>query len=492
MMRLLPRSLFSRLVLVLLTGLVIAQLLSFAIHMHERGELLSQASGMQSAQRISDIARFLDSLDAKERRGIVRVLSSPPLTISLDRAPLPAGAEEREAGAHGALFGAMLRRFLGDGLQAVVTVAEAPVDAFKPGMKPGFKGPEMRGDWPAAKAAMHGGAQRGPFVAQVRLRDGTLVTFDSRQPAQTADWPYHLLISLAVLLAAVVAVSLVAVRWATRPLKALADAADELGQNINRSPMEESGPLEVARAARAFNTMQARLAGYIRDRTRVLAAMSHDLKTPITRLRLRSELLDDPQLRAKFTGDLAEMESMVGATLDFLRGMETGEPVRPVDVMALLESLQADQMEMAGQVGIEGVALVPYPGRPQALKRCLSNLIENAIKYAKSASVIVDDNAARLEIRIQDEGPGLPPAELEKVFEPFYRVERSRSRETGGTGLGLTIARSVAEAHGGSLVLRNRVGGGLAAVLLLPRMAVNSTSARPETGPPPEIAIPPR
>jgi signal transduction histidine kinase len=201
----------------------------------------------------------------------------------------------------------------------------------------------------------------------------------------------------------------------------------------------------------------------------VLAAMSHDLKTPITRLRLRSELLADPQLRAKFTGDLEEMESMVGATLDFLRGMENGEPAHPVDTMALLESLQADMTEMGGQVRIEGNALAPYPGKPQSLKRCLANLLENAIKYGKSARVIVGDDSARLEIRIQDEGPGLPQAELEKVFEPFYRVEGSRSRETGGTGLGLTIARSVAEAHGGTLVLRNRLEGGLEAVLVLPR-----------------------
>lgn len=469
-MRLVPRSLFSRLVLVLLTVLVIAQLVSFAVHMHERGELLSQASGMQSAQRIADIARFLDSLDAKERRAIVQVLSAPPLTISLDRGPLAAGAEDPETGARGALFGAMLRRFLGDGLRAVVTVAEAPAVAFDTGMKRGLKGSKMHGDWPASKAAMHAAAQPGiSFVAQVRLRDGALVTFESRQSAQTEDWPYRLLLSLAVLLIAVVAVSLVAVRWATRPLNELADAADELGRNINRPPLEEKGPVEVARAARAFNTMQARLAGYIRDRTRVLAAMSHDLKTPITRLRLRAELLDDPQVRAKFTGDLEEMESMVGATLDFLRGMETGESVQPVDVMALLESLQADRTEMGGQVRIEGNALAPYSGRPQALKRCLSNLLENAVKYGKSAHVIIDDNDARLEIRIQDEGPGLPQSELEKVFEPFYRVEGSRSRETGGTGLGLTIARSIAEAHGGSIVLRNRAEVGLEAILVLPR-----------------------
>lgn len=469
-MRLLPRSLFSRLVLVLLAVLITAQLLSLAIHMHERGELLSQASGMQSAQRIADIARFLDSLDAKERRAIVQVLSAPPLTISLDRGPLAAGVEDPEKGARGALFGAMLRRFLGDGLQVVATQAEAPAVGFEPGMKRGLKGPEMHGEWPASKAAMHAGAQPGlSFIAQVRLRDGALVTFDSRQPARTEDWPYRLLLSLAVLLIAVVAVSLVAVRWATRPLNELADAADELGRNINRPPLEEKGPVEVARAARAFNTMQARLAGYIRDRTRILAAMSHDLKTPITRLRLRAELLDDPQVRAKFTGDLEEMESMVGATLDFLRGMENGEPVQPVDIMALLESLQADRAEMGGRVSVEGNARAPFPGRPQALKRCLANLLENAVKYGKSALAIVDDNDARLEIRIQDEGPGLPQSELDKVFEPFYRVESSRSRETGGTGLGLTIARSVAEAHGGSLVLSNRAGGGLEARLILPR-----------------------
>ena len=469
-MRLLPRSLFSRLVLVLLGGLVAAQLLSFAVHMHERGELLSRASGMQSAQRIADIARFLNSLGTKERRAIVQVLSAPPLTISLDRGPLAAATEAPGEGARGALFGAMLRRFLGDGMQVVTTVDESPAVAFEPGMKRGFKGGGMHGDWPASKAAMHGAASPGvSFLAQVRLRDGTLVTFDSRQPEQTHNWPYRLLLSLAVLLIAVVAVSLIAVRWATRPLNELADAADELGGNINRPPLEERGPVEVVRAARAFNTMQARLASYIRDRTRVLAAMSHDLKTPITRLRLRAELLEDPLVRAKFTKDLDEMESMVGATLDFLRGQEVGEPVQPVDVTALLESLQADMAEIGGPVRIEGNARAPFPGRPQAMKRCLANLIENAVKYGKSAVVAIDDNDSRLEIRIRDEGPGLPQAELEKVFEPFYRVESSRSRETGGTGLGLTIARSVAEAHGGSLVLSNRAGGGLEARLILLR-----------------------
>lgn len=467
-MRLLPRSLFSRLVLVLLGGLFIAQLLSFAVHIHDRGELIAQASGMQSAQRIADIVRLLESIPPSERKKMVQVLSSPPLTISLDRRPLAQRSDDAEMGVRATVFGTMLRRFLPEGRGVTVDVAETEGVPFTPGAMRGFKGGVGNGDWmpPMMRHAQPPGLS---FVAQVRLQDETLVTFDTRQPQATASWPYRVLISIALLLAAVVVVSLIAVRWTIRPLNTLADAAEELGKNINRPPLEEKGPLEVVRAARAFNTMQSRLAGYLRDRTRVLAAMSHDLKTPVTRLRLRAELLDDAQLRARFTGDLQEMESMVGSTLDFLRGMEHGETVKPVDIMALLESLQADMQETGGKVGIQGKSFRPYPGRPQALKRCLGNLVENAVKYGNAALIVVDDNEQRLEIRIQDEGPGLPPSELEKVFEPFYRVEGSRNRDTGGTGLGLTIARSVAENHGGNLRLNNRAEGGLEARLTLPR-----------------------
>jgi signal transduction histidine kinase len=479
-MRLLPRSLFSRLVLVLLTGLVIAQLVSFAIHMHERGELISQASGMQAAQQFADVVKLLDTLAPVERRRIVQVFSSPPVAISLDEPALAAAESGAENAGRAALFSAMLRRFLADGRPVLVRVTETTAAPLGPGGQHGFGGPGMRGPGMRPWAAMHSAAQPGiSFIAQVPLRDGALVTFNSRQPAQTENWPYRLLGSVGVLLIAVIAVSLVAVRWATRPLNALADAADELGRNIHRVPMEEKGPLEVVRAARAFNTMQARLAGYIRDRTRILAAMSHDLKTPITRLRLRSELLENAQLKMRFTKDLDELESMVGDTLDFLKGLESSEPMQPVDIMALLESLQADILETGGRVEIDGRTLKPYPGKAQALKRCIGNLIENAVKYGKSARVLLDDNDTRLELRIQDQGPGLPQAELEKVFEPFYRVEGSRSRETGGTGLGLTIARSVTEANGGSLVLRNRPEGGLEAVLTLPRSDRETTAATP-------------
>jgi len=494
-MSLLPQSLFSRLVLVLLGGLIAAQLLSFAIHMHDRSELLQETTGMQSAQRIADIVRLLDPLAPAERRRIASVLSAAPLWIRLDQARLVPPAEQgADREARTALFGAFLRRALGEAWAVEVSMSDSrpPAAAIAGAVDGQHMGPGMglgRGMGPGAGMGMGMGMGRGAegepmpmhpgmqylarpalsFVAQVRLGDGTWVSFDTRQPAQTENWPYRMLASLAVLLAAVMVVSLIAVRWATRPLNALADAAEELGKNIQQAPLAETGPLEVVRAARAFNTMQARLLHYIEDRTRVLAAMSHDLKTPITRLRLRAELLDDPMLRAKFGNDLAEMEAMVGVTLDFMRGVDSGEAAQPVDIKALLESLQADLAETGGEVSIEGTVRKPYVGRPQALKRCLANLLENAIKYGKRALVTMDDNNERLEIVIADEGPGIPQAELERVFEPFYRLERSRNRETGGTGLGLTIARGIAEAHGGTLGLTNRAAGGLQASLILPR-----------------------
>ena len=215
--------------------------------------------------------------------------------------------------------------------------------------------------------------------------------------------------------------------------------------------------------------MQSKLAALISDRTRIFSAMSHDLKTPITRLRLRTELLDDAALREKFAHDLLEMEAMVAAALDFMRGVDTQEEAQPIDMVALIESIAADAREVGGDVRIEGAARAPYPGHPQSLKRCLTNLVGNAVNYGKSATIAVGDGTRELRICVRDEGAGIAEAELERVFEPFYRVEASRNRATGGSGLGLTIARNIARAHGGDLVLRNCSEGGLEAELTLPR-----------------------
>ena len=476
-MRWLPRSLYSRLLLVLLGGLVVAQVASLAVYWQDRGEFVQRALGMRSVQRIADITRLLDGMTPAERRQVVAVIKSPALRVSLDLPPLAPAVERDPERAHQAsAYAAALARQLGTGYDIVVQVSDTPVVH---GSGPGYgmsmgmgmsMGGRATGEGPPYRGMGQGYPLVGPaFVVQARLKDATLVTFDARQPSDASSWPYRLLLSLGILSVAVIALTLLAARSVTRPLKTLASAAERLGEDINQPPLDESGPLEVSRAARAFNHMQQRLAKFIHDRTRIFSAMSHDLKTPITRLRLRAELLDDAAVREKFEQDLLEMEQMVKATLDFMRGLEQQEAVQPLDVMALLQTLQEQSGELHGEVAIEGSVHAPYPGRLQALKRCLGNLVDNALKYGKSATLVVEDTPHELRLRIRDRGPGIPQAQLELAFDPFYRLEASRSRTTGGTGLGLTIARSVARAHGGDVTLSNLPSGGLEALVTLPR-----------------------
>ena len=464
-MRFLPQSLFGRLMLVLASGLIVAQLFSAAINLAERDTVLVRAMGMQPAQRIADVVRLLDSLSPAERARIVSILNVPPMVVSLDRAPVSEESDSTGA-AHAAMFAAVLRAALGDERPIRVTMSGAPPVWMHGPVRAAGRFPM---DGPPGPSGMHRFPPDGvSMLTQVRLQDGTWASFDTQLSQAAAGLPWRVLLTLAILLAAVLLLSYVAVRWVTRPLNVLATAADELGRDINRPPLPESGPLEVSRAAHAFNTMQASLVRFIDERTRLLTAMSHDLKTPITRMRLRTELLENDSLREKFEKDLLEMESMVTQTLEFMRGVARREPEQLVDVMALLESLQADNEAMGRSVAIEGRTTRPFSAVPQLLKRCFSNLIDNATVYGQHAEIRVDEGPSELTIRIRDHGPGIPDHELERVFEPFFRLEGSRSRETGGTGLGLGIARNIARAHGGEIRLRNLENGGLEATLTLP------------------------
>jgi len=482
-MRLLPRSLFGRLILIMLSGLIVAQIATAYINLTERDQLLYRAGGMRVAQQISDIVKLLDSLPAAERRKVVAVFNAPPLTVSLDRPRMPPRDGSSEGDFPHSMFAAVLRFALGENAQINVVRLEGAPESFNPGPRGAPQGMAMmqgraweRGarDMPMMQGWGRGAgrafaAEGSFFTVQIALQDGTWVTFDSYLSPQATAVPLRLALTLLILLGSVIALSLIAVHWVTGPLTQLATAAEKLGEDINRPPLPETGPSEAQRAARAFNTMQRRLSRFIADRTRIFTAMSHDLKTPITRLRLRSELLEDETLRAKFDKDLQEMEAMVTQTLDFMRDADTREPVQQMDVMALLESLQTDYQDTGHTVEIEGNIQRPYPGRPLALRRCLANLVDNAIRYGARAAIRLEDSAERLSIRVLDDGPGIPEAELEQAFEPFFRAEASRSRDTGGTGLGLGIARNIARAHGGDIELRNRPEGGLEAILTLPR-----------------------
>jgi len=469
-MRLLPQSLFGRLVLVLITGLALAQLVTAYINLSERGQLLYQAGGIRLADRVADIGKLLDSLPASERRKVVDVFNAPPLIVTLGRTPLGADSATQKTDMQLAMFGTVLRYALGDERPIQLIKHEGPPQSFQ--SQKSFSA----GNMPMMSQHMGGygmqdfSPEGAFFTVQIALRDSSWVTFDTFLSPQDTAIPLRVALTLLILLGSVVLLSLFAVRWLIGPLSALANAADKLGADINQAPLKETGPLEVRRAARAFNTMQKRLALFIADRTRILAAMSHDLKTPITRLRLRTEMLDDESLRCKFVKDLDDMQSMVAQTLDFMRDASTVEVMQPIDIMALLESLQTDYQDTGSQVAIEGSITLPWLGRPSALRRCLTNLIDNAIRYGKRATISLDDQSEHIVIRVLDDGPGLPDDQLEQAFEPFFRGEHSRSRETGGTGLGLGIARNIARAHGGELSLQNRPGGGLMAVLTLPRI----------------------
>lgn len=470
---LVPGTLFGRMVLVLLSGLLAAELLAGFVLYEERIQTSYQASGLQSAQRISEIVLLLESHTPNEREQLVKVLSTRFLRIALSRdAPEAATMDAVDARLTN-LFLSVLRRNLSDErpIQVAIVAADTvPASGSAPEWSRRNRGGQGMGMGHGHRRLEGPRIDRGLyFLARIQLADGTWIVFDHRIPEQFAGWPWRLLATVAILLAAVLALSILAVRWLIQPLSALATAAERLGRDIRSPAVSKKGPMEVSRAACAFNRMQSRLRRFIEDRTRLLAAVSHDLRTPLTRLRLRAEMLAEGERKEDFLKDLDEMRAMADATLDFLRGVETREALQTLDIRALVESLIEDTEPKGESIRLEGDATVLYPARPLALKRCLSNLIENAVKYASGIVVRVKDAPDRLEILVSDTGPGIPEDKLNAVFEPFFRIDQSRGRETGGTGLGLSIARNIARAHGGDLTLRNRPSGGLEAVLELPR-----------------------
>jgi len=255
-----------------------------------------------------------------------------------------------------------------------------------------------------------------------------------------------------------------------RPIQQLSTAATELGDDVDRPPLPEAGPVEARQAARAFNRMQSDLREQIAARGRFLAAVSHDLRTPLTRIRLRVERLGESETTRKLRADVDEMAVMLDATLNYLRGEATAESPALLDVFALVASMVDDYQEQGYAITVNGAAGAIH-ARPLALRRALANLMENALRYGKQASVDCRDRPDGVSITIADQGPGIPAAALAAVMQPFYRIESSRNKNSGGVGLGLSIAREAIDRQGGSLRLENGVDGGLVATVLLPRGA---------------------
>ncbi len=307
----------------------------------------------------------------------------------------------------------------------------------------------------------------GPFRVGIRQADGRWRIVETRNPGIFDPWRQRVLLWF---LASVLVTAPLAYLFARRlssPISAFAAAAERLGRDPNAPPLRVEGSAEIGVAAKAFNEMQERLRRYVEDRTSMIGAVAHDLRTPLTRLRFHAESAP-PVLRDKMAADIAEMDAMVAATLAFVRDATQGASRSRLELRSLLESVADGFSEQGRDVRLQAGDSVVIEGDPVALKRMFANLIDNAIKFGGLArvSLRVEDGAAYIEV--EDDGPGVPEAELEAVFEPFHRAEPSRNRDTGGIGLGLTAARSIARAHGGDITLSNRLGGGLKALACLP------------------------
>ncbi|AZC29760.1 ATP-binding protein [Pseudomonas chlororaphis] len=269
-------------------------------------------------------------------------------------------------------------------------------------------------------------------------------------------------------------ISLIIAAWygaklLTRPIQRLSDAAERLSEDLDSPPLDESGPREARQAAHTFNLMQRRIQEQVKQRGRMLGAVSHDLRTPLSRLKLRLEQIEDHKLQGQMSQDLDDMISMLDATLSYLHEQRTSEALQWMDVQALVESLCENAQDQGADVQTNGHCS-PLQVQPMALRSCLNNLLDNALRYAGHARISLQDSREQVLIRVIDHGPGIAEDQREAVFEPFYRLEGSRNRNSGGVGLGMTIAREAAERLGGQLHLEETPGGGLTTVVRLPRV----------------------
>ena len=464
MSRFLPKSLFGQTLLVLLVGLIISHVAGSWIYTLDREQAVRAVGGFAAAQRITNLARLVQETPRQSRARIVAALSDQTFRVSLSAQPPAMSPGDNDAEVTDAI-----KDFLIDQL-SLESTQQPRVSASRP-TSPLFRGwHPMMGRGPM----MHGFGAFGPFAGfrdlqvAVPLSDGQWLSFATALPQGGPAFSPQFLLSMGIMAVIILAVSVWVVRRVTAPLAALSSAAERLGNDLNAPPMPETGTIETRQASRAFNAMQARLRSLIENRTRMLAAISHDLRTPLTLLRLRAESVEDESEREKMLATIAEMDSMVAATLQFARDEATAEPRRRTDLTALLASVVDDMADIGLPVVMEPAQPIVRECQPASLKRALTNLLDNAVKYGKRARAAIRSTPQAIEITIDDEGLGIPEDALVRVFQPYYRVEGSRNRETGGIGLGLAIALSVVQANGGQLTLSNRPEGGLRACVMLP------------------------
>ena len=447
-------SIVNRVFLMILGGIILATVVTTWLAASDRKQAIEELRDLHTAERVEQLVLALERVDAPLRPVILQAAAS----FGVDAKFVDPGllAQVGRAEANNLPLQALLKSRLGGSRQ--VGAQRAPGCTPRSTDLIDFT-PKRFDDCQTIYVSLHGGELLRLKLHSSLNRNAAHL---SRGIGLYAPPYLGLFLVLIGLLAYLVA------RMTARPIGQLARAAGELGADIDRAPLPVTGPTEIRRAAAAFNAMQARIRRQIQHRTHMLAAITHDLQTPLTRLRLRLEKVGDPALRDKLVEDLAGMQVMVREGLDLARTMDSSEPMQRLDIDSLIDSACADAADAGQAVTCEGRTRVSMTAQPRALRRCLTNLLDNAVKYGRHANVALSHENAEIVVRIRDGGAGIPVEQLDAVFDPFFRLETSRSRDTGGTGLGLTIARNIAENHGGSLRLSNHPEGGLEAVVRLP------------------------
>jgi len=443
-------TLYARIAGVLILNLVLVQLITFALvrleveHVPLRADL---------AERITTSLRFLEALPPEQRDSIAMALSTPELRITLrpdfdaDGATVvrnqPARMDfDRMPETPTARFEGRILERLDPAVPRQVAIVERPPH-------PGPDGEDQ------------------PLEVRLAMRGSGMAIFHIQRVPTAFRW-----VQLATSIAIICVVSAVLSLWFagrfSRRLREFANAAEDLGRSAEAPALPEGGPAELRLATRAFNRMQERLRRFVHDRTQMLAAISHDLRTPLTRMRLRAEFVEDDEQRGKMLHDIGEMEAMISATLAFARDDVTREPRKEEDLDEMLDHM-CEAMREAGQdAHYEPIGPVPVKCSPVALRRALGNLLENAIKYGQRARARLARINGHLLLEIDDDGPGIPRDMQESVFQPFFRLDSSRNRDTGGVGLGLSVARTIIRGHGGDITLFNRPEGGLRVMVMMP------------------------
>ena len=439
-------SMTGRVFLVLLLGIVASAALTQYLAVNERQRTLERYRDSYALDRAVELISTVSVVKPEARATYLKITSQGGLRLEATSDAINTAHPQSDFSRH---LGERLGRDY-----VLAPLAERPAACDAPREINSIFGPAH---WRGTCEAINVGMPDGQVLR--------LTILPPRSPPPTGQ---NELFTILPFLFSIAGLAYLVTRMAVRPLKHLAQAAKDLGNDINHAPLELRGASEIRQASAAFNAMQARIRQHIFQRTQMLAAITHDLQTPLTRMRLRLEKVADGDLQQKLLGDLSATQQMVKEGLDLARSMDSSENMQALDLDSLLDSVCADAADAGQDVALKGRAAMALMGRPLAIRRCLVNLLDNAVKYGQSASVTVERMVGAARIRIRDAGPGIAADQLAQVFEPFYRIDTSRSRESGGTGLGLTIARNIAEQHGASIALANHPDGGLEVTLVLP------------------------